>query len=173
MCTSPKPQRSIRDQIRKAGLDWLDYFDGWYYGGLWKLGSTYHAQLFDELYSNSDWIYHGLVVHAQRTSTFFKPMCYVENLGYFFRPADPSTAVSVVIGHLFSLSLTGHTTDWWCKAHKAPLHMQLANSWRIVRLRGTLFNSGPGPSILAVWSFLNTQGGLLTRSNALMVPLSN
>ena len=27
--------------------------------------------LVDELYSNSDWIYHGLVAQVQRTSTFF------------------------------------------------------------------------------------------------------
>ena len=31
----------------------------------------FHAQLFDELYSNSDGIYHSLVAQVQRTSTFF------------------------------------------------------------------------------------------------------
>ena len=38
--------------------------------------------LVDELYSNSDWIYHGLVVQVQRTSTFFNT--YVVRRGILF-----------------------------------------------------------------------------------------
>ena len=38
--------------------------------------------LIDELYSNSDWIYHGLVAQVQRTSTFFDT--YVVRRGILF-----------------------------------------------------------------------------------------
>ena len=38
--------------------------------------------LVDELYSQNDWIYHGLVVQVQRTSTFFDT--YVVRRGILF-----------------------------------------------------------------------------------------
>ena len=34
------------------------------------LDILFQVQLFDELYPDSDWIYHGLVAQVQRTSTF-------------------------------------------------------------------------------------------------------